>query len=97
MIEGHRVILRKTDQSHSSKGIDAMTTAHNIDLPAVFAERRTSTHPMYCASCWARSSAPAQRPTRCAAPGTATFRLSGRTPVTGIGTANSAPVQAHWI
>ena len=24
MIEGHRVILRETDQSHSSKGIDAM-------------------------------------------------------------------------
>jgi hypothetical protein len=27
------VILRETDQSHSSKGIDAMTTAHDIDWP----------------------------------------------------------------
>src|SRR5690348_14276807 len=45
MIEGHRVILRETRQSHSSKGIDAMTTAHDIDWPAVLAERLTTTHP----------------------------------------------------
>src|SRR5215210_6962755 len=45
MIEGHRVILRETRQSHSSKGINAMTTAHNIDLPTVLAERLTTTHP----------------------------------------------------
>src|SRR3954454_5513753 len=45
MIEGHRVILRETVQSHSSKGINAMTTAHDIDLPTVLAERLTSTHP----------------------------------------------------
>ena len=45
MIEGHRVILRETYQSHSSKGIDAMTTAHDIDWPQVLAERRTTTHP----------------------------------------------------
>src|ERR1700682_2485706 len=45
MIEGHRVILRETVQSHSSKGIHAMTTAHDIDLPAVLADRLTSTHP----------------------------------------------------
>jgi putative transposase len=45
MIEGHRVILRETDQSHSSKGIDAMTTAHDIDWPQVLAERLTTTHP----------------------------------------------------
>jgi len=45
MIEGHRVILRETDQSHSSKGIDAMTTAHDIDLPTVLAERLTTCHP----------------------------------------------------
>src|SRR5258705_5115304 len=45
MIEGHRVILRETDQSHSSKGIDAMTTAHDIDWPAVLADRLTTTHP----------------------------------------------------
>ncbi len=45
MIEGHRVILRETRESHSSKGINAMTTAHNIDLPAVLAERLTTTHP----------------------------------------------------
>jgi len=45
MIEGHRVILRETYQSHSSKGIDAMTTAHDIDLPAVLADRLTTTHP----------------------------------------------------
>ena len=43
--EGHRVILRETVQSHSSKGIDAMTTAHDIDWPAVLAERLTTTHP----------------------------------------------------
>jgi putative transposase len=45
VIEGHRVILRETDQSHSSKGINAMTAAHNIDLPAVLAERLTTAHP----------------------------------------------------
>jgi putative transposase len=45
MIEGHRVILRETDQSHSSKGTNAMTTAHNIDLPAVLADRLTTCHP----------------------------------------------------
>jgi len=45
MNEGHRVILRETDQSHSSKGIDAMTAAHDIDWPAVLAERLTTTHP----------------------------------------------------
>jgi putative transposase len=45
VIEGHRVILRGTVQIHSSKGIDAMTTAHNIDLPAVLADRLTTTHP----------------------------------------------------
>jgi putative transposase len=45
MIEGHRVILRETDQSHSSKGINAMTAAHDIDLPALLAERLTTTHP----------------------------------------------------
>src|SRR4051794_26606694 len=45
MIEGHRVILRETRQSHSSKGINAMTTAHDIDLPTVLAERLTTCHP----------------------------------------------------
>jgi hypothetical protein len=36
MIEGHRVILRETRQSHSSKGINAMTAraaaAHGVDV-----------------------------------------------------------------
>src|SRR6188474_278217 len=45
MIEGHRVILRGTRQSHSSKGINAMTAVHDIDLPAVLAERLTTCHP----------------------------------------------------
>ena len=45
MIEGHRVILRETRQSHSSKGINAMTTAHDIDWPAVLADRLTTTSP----------------------------------------------------
>ena len=45
MIEGHRVILRETRQSHSSKGIHAMTIAHDIDWPAVLADRLTTTHP----------------------------------------------------
>jgi putative transposase len=45
MIEGHRVILRETRQSHSSKGINAMTTAHDIDLPTVLADRLTTCHP----------------------------------------------------
>src|ERR1700682_2289518 len=45
MIEGHRVILRETVQSHSSKGIHAMTTAHDIDLPAVLADRLSTTRP----------------------------------------------------
>src|SRR3954463_11257418 len=39
MIEGHRVILRETRQSHSSKGINAITTAHDIDWPAGLADR----------------------------------------------------------
>src|ERR1044072_3227696 len=45
MNEGHRVILRETVQSHSSKGLNAMTTAHDIDCPQVLAERLTTTHP----------------------------------------------------
>jgi hypothetical protein len=45
MNEGHRVILRETDQSHSSKGINAMTTAHDIDWPQLLTERLTATHP----------------------------------------------------
>src|ERR1700761_7655788 len=45
MNEGHRVILREPDQSHSSKGINAMTTVHDIDWPSVLAERLTTTHP----------------------------------------------------
>ena len=39
------MILQETVQSHSSKGIDAMTTAHDIDWPAVLADRLTTTHP----------------------------------------------------
>jgi hypothetical protein len=39
------VILRETDQSHSSKGINAMTAAHHIDWPTMLAERLTTTHP----------------------------------------------------
>src|SRR5215218_8275288 len=45
MDEGHRVILRETVQSHSSKGIDAMTTAHDIDWPQVLTDRLTTTSP----------------------------------------------------
>jgi putative transposase len=45
MNEGHRVILREADQSHSSKGIDAMTTAHDIDWPQVLADRLTTASP----------------------------------------------------
>ena len=39
------MILRETDQSHSSKGINAMTAAHDIDWPQALAERLTTTHP----------------------------------------------------
>jgi putative transposase len=45
MDEGHRVILRETVQSHSTKGIDAMTTAHDIDWPQVLADRLTAADP----------------------------------------------------
>src|ERR1700745_940313 len=45
MNEGHRVILRGTVQSHSSKGINAMTTVHDIDWPQLLSERLTATHP----------------------------------------------------
>jgi putative transposase len=45
MIEGHRVILRETRQSHSSKGTNAMTNAHDIDWPTVLADRLTTTSP----------------------------------------------------
>ena len=45
MIEGHRATLRETDQSHPSNGIDAMTTAHDIDWPTVLADRLTTTSP----------------------------------------------------
>ena len=38
------MILRETVQSHSSKGIDAMTTAHDIDWPQALAERLTWPH-----------------------------------------------------
>jgi hypothetical protein len=33
--EGHRVILGETSKVNSSKGIDAMTTAHDIDWDGV--------------------------------------------------------------
>lgn len=36
--------LRETVQSHSSKTINGMTTAHYIDLPAALAERLTTCH-----------------------------------------------------
>jgi putative transposase len=39
------VILRETVQSHSSKGINAITAVHDIDLPAVLADRLTSASP----------------------------------------------------
>ncbi|GFG65603.1 hypothetical protein MKUB_30930 [Mycobacterium kubicae] len=39
------MILRETDQSHSSKGIYAMTAAHDIDWPQLLAERLITTHP----------------------------------------------------
>ena len=39
------MILRQTDQSHSSKGIHATTTAHDIDGPQVLADRLTTAHP----------------------------------------------------
>ena len=39
------MILRETDQSHSSKGINAMTAANDIDWPQLLAERLTTTHP----------------------------------------------------
>ena len=39
------MILRETVQSHSSKGIDAMTTSTDIDWPAVLADRLTTTSP----------------------------------------------------
>ena len=59
VMEGHRVILRETVQSHSSKGINAMTTVHDIDLPAVLADRLTSASPlMCCANCSPCSSTP---------------------------------------
>src|ERR1700751_5122888 len=45
MNEGHRVILRVTVPSHSSKGINAMTTVHDIDCPQLLSERLTTTHP----------------------------------------------------
>src|SRR6476660_566805 len=45
MIEGDRVILRETRQSQSSQGLDAMTTARDIDLPTVLAERLTTCLP----------------------------------------------------
>ena len=39
------MILRETRQSHSSKGINATTTVHDIDLPTVLADRLTSASP----------------------------------------------------
>jgi putative transposase len=38
------VILRETDQSHSSKVIHALTTVHDIDLQQVLTERLTAAH-----------------------------------------------------
>jgi hypothetical protein len=45
MIDGHRVILREPSKVMRSKGIDAMTTAHDIDWPQVLADRLTRTSP----------------------------------------------------
>jgi hypothetical protein len=83
VIEGHRVILRETDQSHSSEGINAMTTAHDIDLPSELAERLTTCHPDVLRELLATfihtlMGAP------CAVPDTASAAASGRTNATGL-------------
>lgn len=39
------MIPRATVQNHSSQEIDAMTTGHDSDLPALLADRLTSTRP----------------------------------------------------
>jgi hypothetical protein len=99
MIEGHRVILRETYQSHSSKGINAMTTAHDIDWPTVLAERLTTTHPDVLRELLATfiHTLMGAEADACVVRDTASAVRSARINATGIGSANSIPAQGLWI
>lgn len=82
---------------------DAMTAAHNIDLPPVLAERLTTTHTAVLRELLAdaRHVHPhldgTLKPTPSAVPDTASAALSAPTLATGTGSANSALAQGHWI
>ncbi|BBY55401.1 hypothetical protein MKOR_26520 [Mycolicibacillus koreensis] len=76
-----------------------MTDAHDIDLPAVLAERLTSAHPDVLRELLATfiHTLMGQRPTRCAGPAMANAALSAPTNATAIGSAGSTPGRAVWI
>ena len=95
------MILRGTVESHSSKeGTHARSTAHDVDVPAVLADRLTTTHPdvpRELLATFIHNLMGAPRLTPCAALATASAKLSEPTPATGIVTANSTSAQFHWI
>src|SRR3954466_3147402 len=76
-----------------------MTAAHDIDWPAVLAERLTTTHPDVLRELLAAfiHTLMGAEATPCAGPATGNAAPSGSISVTGTVNANSTPGQAHWI
>ena len=76
-----------------------MTTVHDIDLPAVLADRLTSASPDVLRELFAlfiHTLMGAER-MPCVGRATVSAAASAPTPATAIGTADSTPAQAHWI
>ena len=76
-----------------------MTTAHNIDLPAVLAERLTTSHPDVLRELLAtfiHTLMGAEADALCGA-GYGERSTERTNHATATGTANSTPGQAHWI
>jgi putative transposase len=93
------VIVRETDQSHSSKGINAMTTAHDIDWPAVLDERLTTTHPdvlRELLSTFIHTLMGAEADALCGAGYGEREATPERISAAATATANSTPAQDHW-
>jgi hypothetical protein len=76
-----------------------MTTAYDIDWPAVLAERLTTAHPDMLRELLSMYPYPDgwRRPTRCGEPGTANAALSAAINATATDIANSIRGQDHWI
>jgi putative transposase len=96
MMERRRVILDRASKV-ASKGIDAMTPAHDVDWPAVLADRLTTTHPDVLGELLSTfiHTLMGVETDICAAPDTVNAALSAPTSATDTAIANSIPAQDH--